>query len=508
MTFTEQTSNEKAEPPQTDLNGEASTSSPESSAGPKQEENKTAVKVDGSENKVLTAAGDFTYNHQEIHLHKEENPQRSQFTIPSITIDENLPAWFASLDSYGKYYAIALCFYNRMKVADFLIVLPVIRNHLIRNGDIEKKADAPLHHLAVETIEVRDDTRRALIIQYPSEITAGEILTLLKQKYSSSLFNFLSIIDEIVKNNPNNWELRWRSAAALGQISELDVEHVYKTVINSWIADDKAYVRATVGYYFYYILDEDNIVSSDTRDYVLGELKKLANPKVFKPKLWRYSWTAVATCEKIGLLKSNQVNNMASSYLEGLAGINHIRVADSVIHALVEWSVKENFAQALNLLITWVESASAGDLDDDNPYQIRCVIALLAFRAIVEVNYDLLNEEDNIQDMIVPVEVLKVIWDNQSESEDLWQGTIWIGVRYFEFRMGQYFFDMLESWMETTSDKEFLIEFVSSWLKEIFFNLRSKTHLENRLKNVWAKSKNKTLRTIAQMVQEKIKKGI
>jgi len=513
MTSVAQTSSEKDEAPQKDQDGDPNAlrpplEEPTKKSGEEGDKSQIEVEIEGNENKVFSSTRDmFNINAPIVNIIAGEDPKQSQPPKRSNTLDDNnMHLWFENLDAYGKYYAVAVCFYHRLKVADFLTVLPIIRNHLIRTGDIEKKTDAPLRHLEVKTNEIKDPTRRAIVIQFPSEKTAEKILTLLIQEYSPILFNFVSILDDVVRNNPRNWELRWRSAAALGQISELDVDHVYETVISNWMTDDKAYVRATVGYYFFYILDEDNAVSSETQDYLSAELKKLANPKKFNYKLWERSWAAVATCEKIGLLKSSQINNIATSYLEGLAGINHLRVADSVIHALVEWSVKENFTQAMALLIAWIEGGSAGDRDEDNPFQVRCMVALLAFRAVVEVNYDLLDD-DNKQDVVVPVEVLKVISQDQAGDVNLWQGMISIGVRYFDFRMGGFFFDMLESWTESISDKEFLIEFISSWLKEVFFNLRSKTHLENRLKNVWAKSKNKTLQTIAKKTQEKIKKG-
>lgn len=422
--------------------------------------------------------------------------------------EDSFHKWFFSLDEYGKYYAVAVSFYHGLRVADFLVIPPIIKNYLLKTGEIEKKKDAPSRHPLVDTIEVKDPDKRALIIKFPLENTAGEILELVMLKYSQILFDFLLIINEVVEKNPENWELRWRSAVALGQISEIDAERVFNKVVTHWAVDDKAYVRATVGYYYYYVLNKDSSASEETRSYITGEFERWAKPNNFKDDLWKYKWTVAATCEKIGLLESEYTENLANKYLEQVAGINHVRVADSVIHALIDWSIKQKFPQAFKLLVHWAESGSAGDKNEDNPFEIRCIVALIAFSAVVEVNYDLLNNKDNKQDNIFPVDVLKSILEKQTKKENLWSGIVSIGVRYFDFKMGHYFFDMVENWAKIVPDKEFLIEFVSNWLKEIYFNLRSKTRLENRLKNVWVKSKNKTLVSIAQLTQEKIKKGI
>lgn len=473
-----------------------------------EEEIKVKSIVRGDENVLTTAGRDVVQN---FYLYGSENLNLNSLPNRIVNIDEDLPKWFSSLDEYGKFYALAVCFYQGVKSSDFLKIPPIIKSHLIKSGEIEKKKEAPSRNPSVKTMEVRDPDKHALVIKFPKDSTSGEILFLVMKNYASLLFSFIPVLNEIVQSSPENWELRWRSSVALGQISELDVDHILENVISKWVDDEKAYVRATVGYYYYYIFSlnkEDNPAFKEIWSYALKTFERWANPKNFDDKYWRYKWTTAAICEKVGLLEDAAAETFAKQYIEKIAGINHIRVADSVIHALVEWSIKQKFQQVFKLLVSWVESGSAGDQDENSPYKIRCIVALVAFNAIIEVNYDLFNDKDNEQESISPVDVLRIVWENRFGEENYWNGMVSIGVRNFNFRMSHYFFDMLESWTEIISDKEFLADFISSWLKDIYFNVRSKTYLENRLKNIWAKSKNKTLKSIAQLTQEKLKKGI
>lgn len=484
-----------------------------SSQKPAPEEKTVKTNVDGNNN-IINNSDSITYNinnyYGEDGYKKGENPQGSFPPKSSVNINDNLPAWFLSLDEYGKYYALAICFYYGLGLSDFFSVITIIKKHLLKTGVVEKTTSTPLRHPKIDTSEQFDTKRIAKTIKFSNNNTAGEILALAKSEYSALLFSYIPILNEIAESHPNNWELRWRSAAALGQISELDVTYIYRTVINNWINHEKAYMRATVGYYYLYLLDPKNTLIVEAKDFLLKQLDWMSTSKDFTESHWRYKWTTAAICEKIGLLENEDAARLSKQYLEKVAGINHLRVADSVVHALVEWSVKEKFPDAFGLIVNWVEGGSAGSLNEDDPYQIRCIVGLLAFRAVVEINYEFLNEGQDKQDVVFPVDVLKVIWENRLNGKNLWNGAVAIGIRYFEFKnrnlqLGHYFFDMLESWTEIIPDKDFLVEFISAWLEDISHNPRSKTHLQNRLKNVWAKSKNKTLYKISQITLQKIK---
>ncbi len=487
-----------------------------------------SVKVDGKDNSTIGVGGDFINSFIDMAKKEEHHYNVEKLNAPNlsagslsnsnavigngnivINVNDNLDS--QALAEYGRFFVIGLCFYHGLSVPDFLSVLDATKKYLSQKIGKGNKINFPSRHPDVKTLEEFDSERLSVTIKFLLEdgVSVGDIFTkVVKKDYVPELFNYATILSEIVETQPNNWEMRWRSAVGLGQISELDVRYVFNKLINVWAQDERAFVRATVGYYFYYILSGDAALPEGAQKFLLEMLEKWATPKDFKESKWKYKWTVAAICEKIAHLKNEQAQILANKYLELVAGINHVRVADSVVHALVDWSIKQKFPQVFRLLVSWAESGSAGDKDEDNPYEIRCIVALVAFSAIVEVNYDLLNDKDNQREFIFPVDVLRTIWENQSDKENFWLGMVSIGVRYFDFKMGHYFFDMLESWTEIVSDKEFLADFVSSWLKAIYFDAHSKTHLENRLKNVWAKSKNKTLKSIAQLTQEKIKKGI
>ncbi len=487
------------------------------------------VKVDGKDNSTVGVGGNFINSVIDMTKKEEYHYNAENFNAPNfnagnlsnsnavigngnivISVTDSLDS--QALAEYGRFFVIGLCFYHGLSVSDFLSVLDVTKKYLSQKIGKGHKLNFPSRHPDVETHEEFDAERLSVTIKFKLKdgVSVGDIFTkVVKKEYVPELFNYTSILSETVETQPNNWELRWRSAVGLGQISELDVRYVFNKLINVWAQDERAFVRATVGYYFYYILSGDANLPDGAQKFLLEMLEKWATPKDFKENNWKYKWTVAAICEKIAHLKNEQAQMLANKYLEQVAGINHVRVADSVVHALVDWSIKQKFPQVFKLLVRWIESGSAGDdKKEENPFEIRCIVALVAFSVIVETNYELINDEGNKQENIFPVDVLKGVWEKRTKKENLWNGVVSIGIRYFDFKLGHYFFEMIENWTKIAPDKEFLVEFVSSWLKEIYLNVHSKTHLENRLKNVWAKSSNKTLKSIAQLAQEKIKKSI
>jgi len=470
-------------------------------------EEKTSIRANirGNKNDLEIAGRDFI---KELNLYLGESFNLKALPKTNVSINKSLPKWFANLDEYGKFYALAVCFYHGVKSSDFLKIPPIIKNHLVKIGEIEKKKEAPSRHPLVETVEVKDPDKHVLVIKYPKDSMSAEILSLVMQKYASLLFGFLPVLNDVVQSNPENWELRWRSAVALGRISELDTEHVLDNIISDWVDDEKAYVRATVGYYYYYLFSlskENPSVFAEIWPHALKAFDRWARPDNFNDKYWRYKWTSAAICEKVGLLEDGEAEKFAMQHIEKIAGIDHVRIADAVVHMLIEWSVKEKFPQVLDILIGWAESGSAGSQNDDNPYEIRCFVALFAFSGIIEINYDLLNDEEK-QENITPVNVFKVIQDNQSNGVNLWNGLISIGIRYFEFGMGNYLFDMIEMWADSIKDETLFITFVSGWFAEIYFNIKSRVHIENRMK-WWLKSSNKKLKSTADLTLRKIGKA-
>lgn len=478
------------------------------------DKNTVSTKIEGKGHKIINIAGDAKESNVEIHEHihyhvssenvdadrkmKDDISQKKRRKIPKSKNSKE-EQWFEDLDEYGKYYILAVCFYYGLKVSDFREVLQRVKNSL----SSEAKKNFSYNHSDIDVIEKFDKERLAVTIKFSDDEKVDRILKLIQERYSYLLFNFVPILKDIVETQPQNWELRWRTSIALGQISEIDTPYVYKNIVEQWAEDERAYVRVVVGYYFYYILSGAAFLPDGSRKYLLDNFERWASPKNFKDNLWKYKWTVAATAEKIGHLESDQAQTLANKYLEQVAGINHIRVADAVVHALVDWSIKQKFVDVFKLLVRWAESGSAGNSKEENPFEIRCIVALIGFSVITETHYEILSDENNKQENIYPVDVLRSIWEKRSKKENLWNGLISMGVRYFDFKMGNYFFEMIEGWTKLVTDADLLIQFVSDWLKEIYLIMRPK-HLENRLKNVWSKSKNRTLVSIAQMTQEKI----
>ncbi|MBK9781262.1 MAG: hypothetical protein IPP55_14605 [Anaerolineales bacterium] len=468
-------------------------------------------KTEGENNKTYIIGRDGKVEeHTHIHYHFNDEDRKMKDDVLQKKVRKTSKSksskeeqWFEDLDEYGKYYILAVCFYYGLKASDFREVLQKVRNYLSPDA----KKTFSYSHSSIDIVEKYDENKLAVTVKLADDESVDRILKIIQEKHSYLLFNFVPVLREVVETQPQNWDLRWRSAIALCHISEIDTPFVYKNIIEQWAKDARAYVRIGVGYYFYYILSGAAHIQEGSKKYLLDNLDKLASLKNFNKDFWEYKWTVAAASEKIGLLEDEVAGSLANKYLEQVAGINHIRVADAVVHALVDWSIKQKFPHVFNILVRWAESGSAGDGKEDNPFEIRCIVALIAFGVITETHYEILSDGNKRQESIFPVDILKNIWGKRTKKENLWNGIITIGVRYFDFKMGNYFFEMIENWTEIVSDTDFLIQFVSDWLKEIHI-IKHPKHLENRLKNVWSKSKNKKLVSIAEMTHEKIKHSI
>src|SRR5690606_7750088 len=156
----------------------------------------------------------------------------------------------------------------------------------------------------IKTLEAYDSERMSVTISLDlgNDIKVGNVVDEVKKEYAVELINYTSILNEIVKTQPYNWEIRWRSALCLGKITEIDVRYVLDNLINTWAQDERAYVRVTVGYYFYYILSGDADLPEGVQKFLLEKIEEWAN----KDSHWKYKWTVAVICEKIGHLENDQ----------------------------------------------------------------------------------------------------------------------------------------------------------------------------------------------------------
>jgi len=371
---------------------------------------------------------------------------------------------------------------------------------LFDKGQRIARAFKPLPVVAtIKVIEIYDSDKGARVYKFGKVGDSEMLLNLIRERYSRLLFKFVPIIKKVIDENPSNPEIRVFAAYALGEIAKLDIRYVLKEAIEPLAQHENSSSRATVGYFFAYLFISQEKIAKEIQNY----LREVLSRWIYSGG-WRLKWAAASICEQLGLFGNNEVKQLAKESLEKLASIDDIRVANSVIHALVSWSLKKQLLDSLNLIRKWCEQGSAGRNDQFNPHQVRCVVGIWAFGAIVIRNSELLGK-NSVNDYVQPIELTKTVLEYRKTPDDLLPMMTTVAVRSFEYQMGNYFFIMLEKWADIAPDSNALQTLIPIWLRKIYANLPvnslHRRHIENRIHNVWLKSKNPKLLAIAKSMQ-------
>lgn len=402
--------------------------------------------------------------------------------------------WFKELTPREKLFAITLSIFNGLKYSDFrelfFIVLDVMK---VDQSEEEKLAryfeedDSFCDKVGAE-IKFSNDEPEEIIVFKDSSYPA-RIFGLMRDKYRSLFFELLPVLREIVERH-RYWEIRSRAALALAEIGKIAFRRVRTQVIDHWASNDRAYVRAAVGYPLARLAED-----STTRlavEHLLGEWCRFR----VQGNSWRYHWTAASVYKQIGFIEADWVEDWIFNGLKKLAGIDDIRIADSVIHTLVVLSLQRPLANILVVLKEWIEEGIAGNKDNTEP-QTRCIVAILAFMVISEIHIEVSKEEDNETE---PDEALgraenlfNLVQQSEREKGDLWQLMVAVGVRSFEYRgLADEFFNLIVRWTEHCADEPQLQNTVRNLLAEVFLIVRPRyrERILNRL-NRWERQNKK-----------------
>jgi len=263
-----------------------------------------------------------------------------------------------------------------------------------------------------------------------------------------------------------------------------------------------AYVRASVGYpVIRFIQDEDT-------SWAVKEMLDDWITKQYGNRTWGFRWSAASTLKQIGTVGDEKTSKWSYDRLTEIAGFDDVRVADAVIHTLVVFSLQDQLMNVLLTLKQWIEEGSAGE-DINSAPQIRCVVAILAFLVLSQIHIEVDHVEEDTGTDDGQVFESTNLFDKirQSESGELWELIVALGVRAFEFKMSKSFFDLIKHWTYHAKDDINLRDTVCSYLVDVYWQVQplNKEFIYNTLSQ-WSKNDaNEHLSEMANSAKERIR---
>ena len=414
-----------------------------------------------------------------------------------------------------KFFAITLSMFNGLKYPDFKDVYEIVLQvmDVDESGEEEDEKKPPSRftsdyelHTQVKAKVKRSDNGLEEVIIFEDERYVTAIFDLMRRQYRGVLLDLLPALKQIGERY-RYWEVRHRAAVAVAEISKIGFHRARSQVLEPWARHSRDYVRAAVGYPLARLAEDD--VSRQAVEELLDDwIDRLRN----NPKEWRYCWTAASTFKHIGIIETNGDDwaiNWACRGLKKIAGFDDIRLADSVIHSLVVLSLQGQLERVLLTIKEWIEEGSAGSKQDLEP-ETRCIVGILAFMVLSEIHIELATEEEWEEAKEAGVEVgnlFDLVCQSEADRGEYWQLMIAVGVRAFENRLADAFFNLVERWTKYAADEPCLQNTVRNLLAEVFVQIRPlrRDHILNRLAR-WEKySKDEYLVAMAVSAKEKIK---
>ena len=407
-----------------------------------------------------------------------------------------------------RYFALALSIFSGLKYSDFRDIFQRVYK---RFGAVpsdqrenppsrfENQDDVLIANVNAEIIKSEDKLEE--IIQFQEIEFADAIFHMLREKYRDILLDLLPILRSVVENY-RYWEVRSRAASAIYDIGKIGFYRVRSKVFERWAVHKNAYVRASVGYpVIRFIQDEDT-------SWAVKEMLDDWITKQYGNRTWGFRWSAASTLKQIGTVGDEKTSKWSYDRLTEIAGFDDVRVADAVIHTLVVFSLQDQLMNVLLTLKQWIEEGSAGE-DINSAPQIRCVVAILAFLVLSQIHIEVDHVEEDTGTDDGQVFESTNLFDKirQSESGELWELIVALGVRAFEFKMSKSFFDLIKHWTYHSKDDINLRDTVCSYLVDVYWQVQplNKEFIYNTLSQ-WSKNDaNEHLSEMANSAKERIR---
>lgn len=440
---------------------------------------------------------------------REQVPQRPSADAP---LQDQVDHWF----QYGletdreKLFAVLLSIFDGIRYPDFRDIYELIIDKLKIEAEDEKvrspfvtaddklikKVEAQTQYdsqILEETITFKDK-------QYPDAI-----FTTLRKLHRGLLLDLLPSLKLIVERY-RYWEVRYRAALAIAEIGKLGFQRVRTMVLEAWANDERDYVRASVGYPLALLALDNN--SRKAVQEVMADWTDIHWHD--SGEAWRYRWTAASVCKQLGSLDEAWAQQWAYTDLRTIAGFDDIRIADAVIHSLVVLSLQGQLEKVLLAIKEWIEQGNARSANDAAP-EVRCIVGILAFLALSEIHVELATEERaEVEAIGVQVgNLFDLVCQSEAQNGNYWQIVVAVGIRAFEFRLTNDFFNLIEDWTRYAADNPAFQETVRHLVVAVFGKARphQREHIFNRLSRWEQQRKDEKLAKMAASAKQMIKNG-
>jgi len=400
-----------------------------------------------------------------------------------------------------KYFVIILSLFQGLKCADLWeLYQDVIRyqglapeNKAEREALLFGETDEELLARARARI-VRKEEHVAEIVEFENPDYARAVLELLRQKYWSRVLELLPWFGKL--GEEPYWEVRARAAYAVAEVAKLDFGWARHQVLEVWARDERAHVRAAVGYTASRLI-EDQVGADRVREM----LHQWANPE--STRGWRYRWAAAAAYKQIG----QSHPDIAFQGLELAARNDDIRVADAVVYALLVISLDDKLKEVLCALQGWLDQ-DPGRKKDSNSVPL---VATLAFLALGNAHTGLASkpaegEGEEKEDAFLSL----LASDASGECQQVVRSALH---RALEYRLLDDALAILESWACESETNESRLWAIRDLLAGWYMELWAKKHeiglnrVLNELKR-WAKDESWSTRQAAAMTRAEIDRRV
>ena len=465
---------------------------------------------------IQSAGGNLTINHYHVRqvrdIFKENEDVRRSLNLPppppaDASLQERVNYWFTTdLETQTeKFTAVTLSIFHGLDYPSFKDVLDSILSEL----KVEERAANDYRKSTYFNTEDDDLLAKIHAEIKPTENGIDEIISFKDEKYVSAIFDLLRnrFRNVLIKMLPaikliverhQQWSIRVNAAYVMAELSKTAFTRIQTKVYDVWAHDKRAYVRAAVGYPLARLAE-----TPETRERVVLLLDEWVRKSA---RNWHVGWTAASVCKQIGLLDSSWGANTALSYLKDLAGKDHIKIADSVIHSLVVMSLNLEIPKLLSHIRVWLMEGSAGTGRNTEP-QTRCFVAIVAFIEISNLHMAIAEDQEAKEEMNrLNVDNLFDLIENDHHTKgEIWQLMITFGVRSYEFSRKNEFMTLMADWTKLAQDDAKLQNTIRDLLRDLHASIRPKFQslIVNRMKS-WSKNRNHYVAEMGESVQHLI----
>jgi len=432
---------------------------------------------------------------------QQEYKSRFERNISTLS-PASLEDAFHKLGLDQQVFFITMCFFEGLKVSDYNQVYRNLLNTITgkvfddsEKRDIDKSFYKPIPIVVgLEISQDYDQSKLAKVYKYKDSATVRRLLDFVFDNYSNLILDYVTALHNLIITQ-RDVQIRRFAVFALCELSKVDFNHVVQNAIKPLAASSKDTCRVSVAYFYEYLFDSKENIKIEIRNRLIDLLDGW-----IKNSNWTFKWTAAAVCERLGLSQDEDIVSLSRKKLNILAGCDNMKVAGAVIHALTTWSLKRDSLYTLNIIKLWVDEGSAGKIDVLNEYEVRCVVGIWSFWRILAVNRYLLKSTD-VEKNEKPNNLVAIFRTSDGEVISLLTS---IGIRSFEYGLGNEFLSNLASMLEYDSSDE-IQSLIVAWIKSVYQQLPStkiyRKTISGMVKNYWANSKNIGIKSVSIQLQ-------